>query len=179
MQQHGRFLKLCNLFHLWALPSMKLLSYKMLGLLALTAPDRASGLTAHDLRYRFFYPEGVQFKLPDLTKTGRAGQELKTCFHASFPENEHLCVCKCLLEYECRTLQWRPTDQSKPNKLFLSHICRNKPVSPATLATWLRELLQLAGIDSATFKGHSVRAAVTTEAAKQGFSISEILQFAD
>ena len=53
--------------------------------------------------------------------------------------------------------------QSKPNKLFLSHIRPHKPVSPATLARWIRELLQLVGIDTATFKGHSVRAAVATE----------------
>lgn len=159
--------------------STKVLSYKLVGLLALTAPDRASGLAARDLRFRFFYPEGVQFKLPELTKTVRPGQELKTCFHASFPENEHLCVCKCLQEYESRTLQWRPTDHSKPNKLFLSHIRPHKPVSSASLARWIRELLQLACIDTATFKGHSIRGAVTTEAAKQGFSIPEILQFAD
>ena len=43
--------------------SMKLLSYKLVGLLGLIAPDRASDLASHDLRYRFFYPESVQFKL--------------------------------------------------------------------------------------------------------------------
>ena len=115
--------------------STKLLSYKLVGLLALTAPDRASGLAARDLRFRYFHPEGVQFKLPELTKTARQGQDPKSCFHASFPENEHLCVCKCLQEYEARTLQWRPQDPSKPNKLLLSHINPHKSVSPATLAT--------------------------------------------
>ena len=34
--------------------STKLLSYKLVGLLALTAPDRASGLAARDLRFRYF-----------------------------------------------------------------------------------------------------------------------------
>ena len=159
--------------------STKLLSYKLVGLLALTAPDRASGLAARDLRFRYFHPEGVQFKLPELTKTARQGQDPKSCFHASFPENEHLCVCKCLQEYEARTLQWRPQDPSKPNKLLLSHINPHKPVSPATLARWLKELMQLAGVDTSIFKGHSVRGAVATEAAKQGFSIPDILQFAD
>ena len=88
----------------------KRLSYKLVGLLALTAPDRASGLAASDLRFRYFHPEGVQFKLPELTKTARQGQEPKSCFHASFPVNDCLCVCKCLQEYEARTLQWRPQD---------------------------------------------------------------------
>lgn len=128
--------------------STKLLSYKLVGLLALTAPDRASGLAPRDLRFRYFHPEGVQFKLPELTKTARQGQDPKSCFHASFPENEHLCVCKCLHEYEARTLQWRPQDPSKPNKLLLSHINPHKPVSPATLARWLKELMQLAGVDT-------------------------------
>ena len=140
--------------------STKLLSYKLVGLLALTAPDRASGLAACDLHFRYFRPEGVQFKLLELTKTARQGQDPKSCFHASFPDNEHLCVCKCLQEYEARTLQWRPQDPSKPNKLLLSHINPHKPVSPATLARWLKELMQLAGIDTTIFKGHSVHGAV-------------------
>ena len=50
---------------------------------ALTAPDRASGLAARDLRFRYFHPEGVHFKLPELTKTARQGQDPKSCFHAS------------------------------------------------------------------------------------------------
>ena len=39
--------------------------------------------------------------------------------------------------------------------------------------------MQRAGVDTAILKGHSVRGAVATEAAKQGFSIPDILQFAD
>ena len=37
----------------------------------------------------------------------------------------------------------------------------------------------MSGIDTSTFKAHSIRGAVTTEVARQGFSISDILQFAD
>ena len=72
--------------------STKLLSYKLVGLLALTVPYRASGLAARDLRFRYFHPEGVQFKLPELTKTARQGHDPISCFHASFPESEYLCV---------------------------------------------------------------------------------------
>lgn len=39
--------------------------------------------------------------------------------------------------------------------------------------------MHLAGIDTSVFKGHSVRGAVATEVAKQGFCIPKILQFAD
>ena len=37
----------------------------------------------------------------------------------------------------------------------------------------------MSGIDTSTFKAHSIRGNVTTEVARQGFSISDILQFAD
>ena len=159
--------------------SIKLLSYKPVGLLALSAPDRASGLAVRDLRFRYFHPEGVEFKLPELTKNVKPGENLKRCFHASFPGNDLQCVCSCLREYENRTISWRPKDSSKPNKLLLSFINPHNPVSSATVARWLKELLHMSGIDTSTFKAHSIRGSVTTEVARQGFSISDILQFAD
>jgi len=145
---------------------------KLVGLLALTAPDRASSIASCDLSFKYFHPVGVQFKLPELTKTARQGEDQKSCFQASFPENKHLCVCECLQEYEARMLQWRPQDPSKPNKLLLSNINPHKPVSPATLARWLKELMQQAGVDTTIFKGHSVCGAVAMEATKQGFFLS-------
>ena len=75
---------------------IKLLSYKLVGLLALTAPDRASGLAARDLCFRYFHPEGVEFNLPELAKTVKPGESLKRCFHASFPDNKALCIRNCL-----------------------------------------------------------------------------------
>ena len=156
--------------------SIKLLSYKLVGLLALSAPDRASGLAVRDLRFRYFHPEGVEFKLPELTKNVKPGENLNRCFHASFPDNDLLCVCSCLREYENRTVTWRPKDSSKSNKSLLSFINPHNPVFSATVARWLKELLHMSGIDTSTFKAHSIRGAVTTEVARQGFSISDILQ---
>lgn len=158
---------------------IKLLSYKLVALLALTCPDRASGLSARDLRFRQFLPDGVHFKLAELTKNIRVGQPPKTCFHASYPDNLLLCVCACLREYESRTHGWRPTDPNQPDKLFLSYVKPHKPVSSGTLSRWMKEFMHLSGIDTSIFKGHSIRGAVATEASKQGFSIQEILDFAD
>ena len=39
--------------------------------------------------------------------------------------------------------------------------------------------MQRAGVDTTLYKGHSVRGAVATEVAKQGFQIPDILQFSD
>jgi len=44
--------------------SLKDLFEKLVVLLALTSADRGSELAAHDLRFRKFHPEGVEFNLP-------------------------------------------------------------------------------------------------------------------
>ena len=136
-------------------------------------------MAVRDLRFRYFHLEGVEFKLPELTKNVKPGENLKRCFHASFPDNDLLCVCSCLREYENRTVSWRLKDSTKPNKLLLSFINPHNPVSSGTVARWLKELLHMSGIDTSTFKAHSILGAVTTEIARQGFSISDILQFTD
>ena len=52
-------------------------------------------------------------------------------------------------------------------------------MTPATIARWLREVLELAGIDASTFSGHSVRGASTSAAAGAGVTTNDILKAAD
>lgn len=128
----------------------------------------------------YFHPKRVEFQLPELTKNVKPGENLRWCFHASFPDNKLLCVCDCLENTKIvQFLGEQIKDSSKPNKLLLSFINPHNPVSSSTVARWLKELLQMAGIDTSTFKSHSIRGAVTTEVARQGFPVSDILQFAD
>ena len=159
--------------------SLKDLSQKLGFLLALTAMERVSEVVSPDLRYRRFHPEGVTFALPDLTKKSRAGQDLKTSFHASFEENPNLCVVKCLKVYEHRTSEFRPLDPSKPNKLLLSYIRPHKPISGASLSRWLKDIISRAGIDTSIFKAHSVRGASASAAYERGASLQDILDLAD
>jgi hypothetical protein len=64
-------------------------------------------------------------------KSVRVGISLKTSFHASFPDDNLLCRCKCLKAYEALTSSFRPSDPSLPNKLFLAiinfHKARSRP----------------------------------------------------
>ena len=125
--------------------------------------ERVSEVVAHDLRYRRFHPEGVTFALPDLTKKSRAGQDLKTSFHASFDENHNLCVVKCLKVYEHRTSEFRPLFPSKLN----------------SLSRWLQDIISRAGIDTSIFKAHSVRRASASAACERDASLQDILDLAD
>ena len=87
--------------------SLKLLSLKLVTLLALTAPDRSSDLAKKDLRFRVYYPEGVSFRLPGLSKTSKPGDSPKSSFHASFGEDKDLCPVSCLKCYETNTKEFR------------------------------------------------------------------------
>ena len=90
--------------------SLKQLSEKLVLLLALTSAERGSELAAHDLRFKRYHPEGVEFNLPELTKSVRVGKNVKVSFHASFPQDKLLCLCECLRAYEARTTTFRPVD---------------------------------------------------------------------
>ena len=68
-------------------------------LLVLTSADRGSELAAHDFRFRKFFPEGVEFNLPEPFKSVRVKKNLKFFFHASFPQDKLLCPCEYLKVY--------------------------------------------------------------------------------
>ena len=114
--------------------SLKLLSLKLVTLLALTAPDRSSDLAKKDLRFRVYHPEGVSFLLPGLSKTSKPGDSPKSSFHASFGEDKDLCPVSCLKCYEANTKEFRSTDINQNNRLFLSYISPHNPVTSSTLA---------------------------------------------
>ena len=128
-----------------------MLSFKLVTLLCLTAPDRSSDLAKRDLRFCTFLPDGVSFTLHGLTKTSKPGDLPKTSFHAAFPANIDLCPVECLRVYLDRTKGFRSNNKDQQDKLFLSFVILHKPASSATLARWIKSYLQLAGIFTSIF----------------------------
>ena len=125
------------------------------------------------------HPEGVEFFLPELTKSIRVGKNLKVSFHASFPSDKRLCPCACLKAYEIRTAHLRPQSPEQTNRLFLALVKPHKRVQAATLAHWIRYFLCLAGVDSNIFKAHSTRGAASSAAARAGLSVEDIIKMAN
>ena len=159
--------------------SLKSLSRKLCLLMALVAASRTSELHALDLKFRVFKPEGVLFKLSTLTKKRKVGAPLKECFFGAFTEDKGLCVVECLREYEKRTLEFRQRSPEVPDPLFLSYVRPHKPVSSQQIAHWIKDILQLAGVDTAVFSAHSVRGASTSAALSKGIHLADILGMAD
>ena len=142
--------------------TLKLLSHKLVILMALIEASRTSELKALDIRFRTYKPDGVAFKLASLTKKRTPGLPPKELFFGAFPNNKQLCVVECLKEYEIRTKELRNSDPgAKP--LFLSYVRPHKPVTSQRLAHWVKDVLAEAGVDK-SFKAHSVRGASTSAA---------------
>ena len=97
----------------------------------------------------------------------------------AFPENDRLCVVKCLRQYETVTLQHRNKELGRPQPLFLSYIKPHGPITSQRLAHWLKEIMRKAGVDTSVFKAHSVRGASSTAASEKGVLIEDILRTVD
>ena len=61
---------------------------------------------------------------------------------------------------------------------FISYAPPHKPVSSRTLARRVSDILHKAGIHTKTFKSHSLRSALTSNACSGGLSLNEIAKAA-
>ena len=159
--------------------SLKQLSHKLATLMALVGANRVSELQALDLRFRLYRPDGVHFQLPSLGKKRTVGAPPRQVIFEAFPMDKRLCVAECLRCYEGRTSCFRSSGVDQPNQLFLSFIKPHKAVTSQTLAHWIKNTMEDAGIDTAIFKAHSVRGASSTAAAEKGVLMADILRTAD
>jgi len=158
---------------------LKQLGQKLALLMALVDASRVSELHALDLRYRTYRPEGVLFQLPTLGKKRVVGAPPKQIMFGAFPDDDCLCVVKCLRQYEAVTAQYRKKQANEPQPLFLSYIQPHGPVTSQRLSHWLKEMLKNAGVDTTVFKAHSVRGASSTAASEKGVLMEDILRTAD
>ena len=155
--------------------SLKQLSKKLVMLLALISPERSSVLADLDTRYLKKRPDGFAFLLTNPRKTGDPTSESSVSF-PSLPEDLSLCPLACLNTYLTATSNFRSPGH---HKLFLSFNQPHNEISRTTIARWLCDVIQAAGIDSSVFKAHSTRAASTSSAAKNNLPLADILKMGD
>ena len=153
------------------------LTHKTAMLMALVRPCRSADLANLNINFKQFSPEGVTFFPTKLAKQSRPGKEMTTFFFPAFPHNDRLCPVQALRVLELRTSERRK--EKKQSSLFLALIKPYNPVAPSTIARWLKSILSKAGIDTSTFKAHSIRGASTSSAANAGITTSDILAAAD
>lgn len=151
--------------------SLKLLTFKVVALIALAAAPRAQTLVSMDLDQMLVKENQVIFYFPYLLKTSREGHSFS--LRLSHYKDEKLCVMHTLLYY-IKSVQTKRLSR----KVLVSYVTY-KEVSTSTVARWLKNVLQLSGISTDTFKAHSFRAASASAAFDRGCSLKTILSTAD
>ena len=156
--------------------SDRLLTFKLTSLLALTSAGRASEIKFLDISYMASSETAITFTLSHLSKTCKKGS-LPSIVFTKFASEPKLCVVTTLESYILRSKIWR-TDCK--NQLLLSYVKPHNPVEKCTIAGWLKNTLNLAGINTDVFKAHSTRAASTSKVGSSlgssGLSLQDILK---
>ena len=145
--------------------------------MALTAARRSSDLHRLSLNSHRFSAEDVVFDYLTPPKQHRPGLEpTRPVTFAAFPVTPALYVVECFRKYLRRTADLR---QASSVHLFLSTKRPHHPVTSATIARWIKQVMSKAGVDTSLFGAHSTRAASTSAAKRKGMSTVDIMKCAD
>ena len=151
---------------------LKLLTYKLTMLLALTESSRAHEICFLDTRYLVRHSTAYMFHFSKLTKSARPGKVRPPIKFVSLPATKNLCPCHHIDLYLKKTENIRKGE----NQLLLATISPHEAVCTQTVSRWLVKVLSLAGVDTSTFKGHSTRTASSSKAKALGVPTKEILR---
>ena len=102
--------------------SLKVLSLKLVMLLAVTRPSRSSDLSSLDLSCLKSLPDGIQFYPSELAKQSRPSKSVASFVFPAFPSDKKLCPNATLQSYMSRTESYRGTGPNRKSKLLLSYI---------------------------------------------------------
>ena len=143
-------------------------------LLALLSGQRCQALHCLSLASIKISDAKCVFSIDVLLKHSRKGKHLAPLEFVAFPQNSHLCVVSVLKEYLCQTKELRGSE----NMLLISYQKPYKHISKDTLARWIRDELQRAGVDTQHFGAHSTRMASTTAAVSRGVPVDTLMRAA-
>ena len=166
--------KVFEMFRGWgrtSLLSLKMLTLKLCMLLMLVTAQRGQTIIALSVK-DLEISEIVVFKMTKLLKHNRKGDPLDSIILRPFDSCYRLCVVRTLKEYLEKTKPLRKGQQ----QLLVSYMAPYKAISRDTLARWTVKTLDLAGIDTSKYKGHSTRGASASAARKLGVPINLILK---
>lgn len=155
-------LKKLEKFHPANTLSLKLLTFKVLLLLALLTSQRTQNLQSLRLKDITLNNENIQIVWSSLMKQSRPGYNLEPVVLQAFVQNKKLCIVSYLRQYISRTKYIRGDNE----QLFVSYKEPHDSVSKSTVSRWLRTIMSMCGVDTDKFKPHSTRSASVSKAIK-------------
>jgi hypothetical protein len=128
---------------------------------------------------KFQMKEGVEGEPLGVTLTARKPKELRPRqSKLGAIENKEACPVHILWTFYSFTKDHR-SHLSQDHTLFLTNMTHEntntwQSVKPATVASWLKEVMEEAGIDINKFTVHSIRSASSTKAVTMGSEIDQV-----
>lgn len=161
----------------WA-PAQKLtfkqLTLKVVVLVLLVTGQRIQTVHALDLEFMKKTRGSFTFVLDTLLKQSRPGYKNPKITLKAYAPDRRICVYTYLNHY----LERSNSVRQGTTALFLTISKPYHKASKATMARWVKLLLQLAGIDITLYGPHSVRAASSSAAKKGGASMQTVMDTA-
>ena len=136
-------------------PTLKEMSSKLSALLALLSGQRRQTVHKLNLDDMNLDDSRCVFYITSLFKQSRKGRHLAPIELLAYPSNTKLCIVTVLREY----LHGTKNIRKRQRQLLLSYQKPHHPVSNDTLARWVRDTLQRAGVDTLLFSAHSTPSA--------------------
>lgn len=162
-----------SIIKLWpktSLLSLKMLSLKLVSLLALVTAQRVQTLAAIEVK-NIVWGDTVQIIITKPLKCTNINRSNVVLMLPKYTTDPDLCVVETLKCYiECTE------SMRKGESLFISYQKPFAAVTSQTISRWLCHVLSLAGIDTKKFHSHSFRHSATSKAAKSGVCIDSILK---
>ena len=159
-----------------SLLSLKLLTIKAATLISISALTRADELGNMLLENYAERDSGIAFRLQKAPKNHHDGPVPDILLEYN-PDAPNICPAVCTLEYIRHTSPFREyEDNIDRSLLFVSLDKRHANVKPGTISSWIKQGMNLAGIDTSTFKAHSIRGASVSNALARGITLKEIMK---
>jgi len=130
-------------------------------MLCLLSGQRSQTLTKLSIDFMHLEESKVVFYIPSLLKTSRPNFHQAPLEFVAYPQNESICPIRMLRLY------LKATEGVRIDKtLLMSYVKPFRAVGTKTIARWVTDILNRAGISTKTFTAHSTRSASTSKASK-------------
>ena len=115
----------------------------------------------------------VIFHIIGLTKCSKSSRPNQPVFYRAYVEDELLCSFKFIYAY----LAWRSAVVTQDlTDFFITFGKPQYPASKDSLAWWVKEVMGKSGIDTETFRSHSIMVASKSAAYNLVMSLLEVLK---
>ncbi|WAQ96537.1 UBP34-like protein, partial [Mya arenaria] len=154
--------------------SLKMLSYKLVMLIALTQASQSHSISLLTLDNMMKDSESYVLHYSGLLKQSRKGKVNPILKLNRYTLDSEICVYSTIAECIEQTSGLR----NGVRQLIISYIKPHKPVVSTTISRWIKFVLKSSGIDIDKYSSHSTRSAASSKVKASGLPISEIMKVA-